>query len=125
MPIKDAMIGMVLKTVIKRINKNFDVSNVIDAYNADGRTMTIIISDLDEGTGFSIVNGVLESGNIDNPTCVVRMTKDTLAAVLTSKITQQQAFLMGGVDITGNDRLRDSIVLNRIFDEMKGVIVKT
>jgi putative sterol carrier protein len=87
--------------------------------------MTVVISDLGEGTGFSIVNGVLESGNIDDPTCVVCLTKDTLAAILTSKITQQQAFLMGGVDITGNDRLRDSIVLNRIFDEMKSVIVKT
>jgi putative sterol carrier protein len=125
MTIKDAMIGLVLKTVVNRVNNSFDLNKVLDRYNADGRTMMVIITDIGEGTGFSIVNGTLVSGAIENPTCTVRMTKDILAAIVTNKLSQQQAFLMGGVDIESNERLRDSIVLNKIFDEMRGVIVKT
>lgn len=125
MTIKDGMIKMVLRTVIKKINKNFDMTDIMDKYEADGRTMSIIITDLGEGTGFSVTNGVLVAGNLENPTCVVKMKKDILAAIITNKITQQQAFLMGGVDIRSNERLRDSIVINRIFGEMKGIIVKT
>lgn len=125
MSIKDGMIAMVLMTVIKKINNNFDVSELIHTYNADGRTMTIVITDLNEGTGFSVADGVLKSGDIDNPTCAVRMTKDTLAAILTDKITHQQAFLMGSVDVISNERLRDSIVLNKIFNEMKEIVVRT
>ena len=125
MTIKDNMIKMVLRTVIKKINKNFDMTDIMDKYKADGRTMSIVITDLGEGTGFSVANGVLVDGNLENPTCVVKMKKDILAAIITNKITQQQAFLMGGVDISSNERLRDSIVINRIFDEMKGIIIKT
>ena len=125
MTIKDGMIKMVLRTVIKKINKNFDMTDIMDRYEADGRTMSIIITDLGEGTGFSVTKGVLVAGNIDNPTCTVKMKKDILAAIITNKITQQQAFLMGGVEISSNERLRDSIVINRIFGEMRGIIVKS
>ena len=124
MAIKDAMIAMVLNTVINRINNNFDMNQLLHEYNAEGRTMTVIVTDLGEGTGFSVVDGALSAGNLDESTCRVSMSKAVLAAVVTNKMTQQQAFLMGEVKIESNERLRDSIILNKIFDEMKEVIVK-
>ena len=125
MAVNDFMIALVLKKVIKRINNNFDITDVLKDYNASGRTMSVVITDLNEGTGFSVVDGVLTAVHVDEPTCTVTLTKDTLAAIVTNKITQQQAFLMGGVDIISSERIRDSIILNRIFDEMKETIVRS
>ena len=124
MSIKDNMIKMVLKKILKKVNNNFDMTELMNKYKADGRTMSVVVTDLGEGTGFSISDGILIDGSIENPTCTVHVTREILAAIITNKITQQQAFLMGGVLIKSNERLRDSIILNRIFDEMKDIIVK-
>lgn len=123
MAIKDGMMKMALNVVIRKINKRVNMSDVLSKYNADGRTMVVIITDLGENSGFSVANGKLVSGTIDDPTCMVSLTKNILGAILTNKITHQQAFLLGEVTVTSDERLRDGIVLNKIFDEMKNSIV--
>lgn len=118
--IQNMIIKRALDAVIKKINSNIDMGEVMSKYNADdGRTMVVAITDLGEDSGFSVVNGKLMSGIIENPTCTVFMSKNVLGAILTNKLTHSQAFLLGEIDIRSDAKLRDSIVLNRIFKEMK------
>ncbi len=122
MAIQDRLILGALNAIINKINKNIDMGGVFNKYNADERrTMVVHITDLGENSGFSVIDGRLQSGTIENPTCVVFMTKSTLAAIITGKMTHDQAFLLGQIEIRSESRMRDSIVLTRILNEMKAV----
>lgn len=122
--IKDALIKRVINAMVGRANEKFDMNEVLEKYSATGRTMSIIISDLDDGYGFNVKDGKLTLEDIVSPTCLISMNKATFSAIATGKITQTQAFLMDSVKIVGDNWLRDSLVINKIFDELKGVMLK-
>ena len=117
------MIKAVIVGMVRRANEKHDMQEVLSEHGADGRTMSIIITDIDDGYGFSVENGNIVTASIDNPTCIVSMDKKTFSAIVTSKITPTQAFFRNNIIIDGNEWLRDSIVINKIFEEIKGTML--
>jgi putative sterol carrier protein len=122
--LKDLLIKKVVHVMVKRANDSFDMQELLEKYSADGRSMAILITDISDGFGFNIADGQMVMDAIEKPTCVVSMDKKTFSAVVTGKVTQSQAFLMDSLQITGDNWLRDSIVLSKIFDELKDTMLK-
>lgn len=122
--VKDELIKQVIQAMISRANSRFDMEEVLKKYSAENRTMNIIITDLGDGYSFAVNDGKMIISSVENPTCIVSMNKQTFSAIATGKVTQSQAFLMDAVNIKGKDWLRDSIVLNKIFEEIKAVMLK-
>ena len=122
--IKDLIIKKVVHAMVKRANDNFNMQEILEKYSADGRSMAILITDIQDGFGFNIIDGQMAMDTIKEPTCVVSMDKKTFSAIVTGKVSQSQAFLMDSLEITGDNWLRDSIVLSKIFDELKGIMLK-
>lgn len=122
--IKDLIIKKVVHAMVNRANDSFDMQELLNKYSADGRSMAILITDIQDGFGFNIVEGQMAMEAIENPTCVVSMDKKTFSAIVTGKISNSQAFLMDSLQISGDDWLRDSIVLNKIFNELKDTMLK-
>lgn len=122
--IRDLIIKKVVHSMVKRANDNFDMQDVLEKYSAGGRSMAILITDIDDGFGFNIIDGKMAMETIENPTCVISIDKKTFSAIVTGKITQSQAFLMDSLQISGDNWLRDSIVLSKIFEELKGTMLK-
>lgn len=122
--IRDRLIKEVINGMVRRANEKYDMKEVLDKYNATGRTMSIVISDLDDGYGFNVKDGKLTLEDIVSPTCVISMNKATFSAIATNKITNTQAFLMDSVKVVGDNWLRDALVVNKIFDELKGTMLK-
>jgi len=122
--IKDMLIKKVVRAMVSRANDSFNMQEVLEKYSADGRSMAILITDIQDGFGFNIIDGQMAMDTLDDPTCVVSMDKKTFSAIVTGKVTQSQAFLMDSLQITGSSWLRDSIVLSKIFDELKDTMLK-
>lgn len=122
--IKDSILKQVIQAMVNRANNKFDMTEVMNKYNAEQRTMNVVITDLDDGYGFAVVGGRMVLTNVDSPTCVISMTKKTFSAIVTGKISQTQAFLMDSVIVTGNSWLRDAIVINKIFDELRDTMLR-
>lgn len=125
MGIRDTLIKAVILGMIRRANDKHDMQEVLEEHSADGRTMSIIITDIDDGYGFNVTNGKIVTGSIDNPTCIVSMDKQTFSAIATGKLTPSQAFFRNNLTVDGNEWLRDSIVVNKIFDEIKDTMMNT
>lgn len=117
--IKDSLIKSVIQAMVRRANDKFDMREVLEKYNATGRTMQIVITDLDDGYGFNVSDGKLTLNEVPNPTCIISMNKATFSAIATQKLTQTQAFLMDSLKVEGNNWLRDSLVINKIFEELR------
>ena len=122
--IKDMIIKKVVHSMVKRANDSFNMQELLMKYSADGRSMAVLITDIQDGFGFNIIDGQMAMDMVDDPTCVVSMDKKTFSAIVTGKVTQSQAFLMDSLQITGDSWLRDSIVLSKIFDELKDTMLK-
>lgn len=122
--IKDTLIKQVINAMVRRANEKYDMREILNKYNATGRTMSIVISDLEDGYGFNVKDGKLTLEEIVSPTCIISMNKTTFSAIATNKITNTQAFLMDSVKVVGDNWLRDALVINKIFDELKGTMLK-
>lgn len=121
--LRDNLIKAVIVGMVRRANEKHDMQEVLSTHGADGRTMSIVITDIDGGYGFSVENSKIVTSSIENPTCIVSMDKKTFSAIVTNKITPTQAFFRNNIIIDGNDWLRDSIVVNKIFDEVKDAML--
>lgn len=122
--IKDSLLKQVIQAMVNRANNKFDMQEMMNKYSAEQRTMNVIITDLDDGYGFAIMGGKMVLMNVEDPTCIISMSKKTFSAIVTGKINQTQAFLMDSVVVTGNSWLRDAIVINKIFDELKDAMLR-
>lgn len=122
--IKDSLLKQVIQAMVNRANNKFDMQEIMNKYSAEQRTMQVVITDLDDGYGFAVVGGKMILTNVDSPTCVVSMSKKTFSAIVTGKISQTQAFLMDSVVVTGNSWLRDAILINKIFGELKDTMLR-
>ena len=85
--IKDLIIKKVVRAMVKRANDSFDMQELLEKYSADGRSMAILITDIQDGFGFNIVEGQMAMEALENPTCVVSMDKKTFSAIVTGKIS--------------------------------------
>lgn len=124
MTIQDSILKKVIEAMISRANAKFDMNDIMKSYQAESRTVNIVITDIQDGYGFGIRDGSIVLDTIDNPTCVMSMNKKTFSAIITGKLSNSQAFFMNLMEITGNDWLRDSIAINKIFELLKDTMLK-
>lgn len=123
MALTDALVKKAVEIMLITANTSIDFSKVIKEYNAAGRTMLLQITDIGDGVGFGVADGRLcDTDAITEPTCIVNLNKSIFSSIVTGKMTHQQAFFMGEVEIIGNDWARDSIILSKIFTRIKEVL---
>lgn len=128
MALKDVIVLSLMNKIVERINgsNTLTINEVLEAYGATGRTMCMTITDIGDGITLTVDDGVMSLEDFDEsvvPTCVVAMNKNTFAAILTNKISHSDAFLRGQMQIVGDNWLRDSVILGKIFEEMKNIML--
>lgn len=127
MTLPDGIIKMAISKVISKSNAVIDfeslISNVGSISDVD-KKLVIRITDMKTICGLGIKEGkMVEVDKVDNPDTVFSMDKNTFSAIILNKIDHRQAYYMGAIEADGNNWVRDSILLGKIFDEIKKVML--
>lgn len=126
MGLKDEIIKMAIRRVIRDSNEKLDFAELITNSGSDSdlyKKLVVRITDMDSITGLGIQDGkMVEIEKVDNPDTVFSMTKQTFSAIVMDKIDHRQAYWMGAIEADGANWVRDSLLLGKIFDAIKKVI---
>lgn len=126
MGLKDEIIKMAIRKVIRDSNEKLDFVELITNSGSDSdlhKKLVVRITDMDSITGLGIQDGkMMEVEKVENPDTVFSMTKQTFSAIIMDKIDHRQAFWMGAIEADGGNWVRDSLLLGKIFDAIKKVI---
>ena len=126
MGLKDAIIKMAIRRVLRDSNEKINFTELITSSGSDSdlnKKLVIRITDMSSVTGLGIQNGAMvEVEKVENPDTVFSMTKQTFSAIVMDKIDHRQAYWMGAIEADGTNWVRDSLLLGKIFDEVKRVI---
>jgi putative sterol carrier protein len=121
--IKDLIIKKAIQKVISDSNKKLDFDAIIITHGTSNdvhKKLVIKIVDMESNTGLGIKEGkMVEVDKVENPDTIFSMTKNTFSAILLNKIDHRQAYLIGAIEAYGESWVRDSILLSKIFDEIK------
>ena len=124
--LKDAIIKRAIQKVIKDSNEKLDFDAIIIANGtaADvNKKLVIKITDMESNTGLGIKDGkMVEVEAVTEPDTIFSMSKNTFSAILLNKIDHRAAYFVGAIDAYGESWVRDSILLGKIFDEIRAVI---
>jgi len=91
MSIRARLATTLLRAIQKILNKNVDVGDIQERYNATkGRVLEIYIDDLDIRANFKIENGKVELIHCDNPNATVQMPLDTMLFLIKGSIDIKQ-----------------------------------
>ena len=123
MSLPDGIIKMAITKVISKSNTSIDFESLITntgSMNDVDKKLVIRITDMKVATGLGIKEGkMVEVDKVDNPDTVFSMDKNTFSAIILNKIDHRQAYYMGAIEADGESWVRDSILLAKIFDEIK------
>ena len=126
MTLPDGIIKMAINKVIAKSNASIDFESLITntgSMNDVDKKLVIRITDMKVATGLGIKEGkMVEVDKVDNPDTVFSMDKNTFSAIILNKIDHRQAYYMGAIEADGESWVRDSILLAKIFDEIKKVM---
>lgn len=126
MSLKDEIIKMAIRKVIRDSNSKLDFAELITNSGSDSdlhKKLIVRITDIDSITGIGIQNGkMMEVDKVENPDTVFSMTKQTFSAIIMDKIDHRQAFWIGAIEADGENWVRDSLLLGKIFDAIRQVI---
>lgn len=126
MTLPDGIIKMAINKVISKSNSSIDFESLITntgSMNDVDKKLVIRITDMKAATGLGIKEGkMVEVDKVDNPDTVFSMDKNTFSAIILNKIDHRQAYYMGAIEADGESWVRDSILLAKIFDEIKKVM---
>lgn len=126
MALPDIIIMKAIKVVISKSNEKIDfeslISNIGSIHDVD-KKLVIRITDMKSACGLGIKGGkMVEVDKVDNPDTVFSMDKNTFSAIILNKVDHRQAFYMGAIEADGSNWVRDSILLGKIFDEIRKVM---
>ncbi len=123
MSLPDGIINMAIRKVISKSNASIDFESLITntgSMNDVDKKLVIRITDMKVATGLGIQEGkMVEVDKVDKPDTVFSMDKNTFSAIILNKIDHRQAYFMGAIEADGESWVRDSILLAKIFDEIK------
>lgn len=126
MSLQDSIVKGAIKAVIKRSNENIDFTELIMKTGSQSdvdKKLIVRITDMGENTGLGIQDGKLvEIEKVIKPDTIFSMDKNTFSSIVLGKIDHRQAYFVGAVDCDGANWVRDSILLGKIFDEIKKVM---
>ena len=127
MALPDGIIKMAISKVISKSNASIDFESLITntgSMNDVDKKLVIRITDMKTACGLGIKEGkMVEVDKVDNPDTVFSMDKNTFSAIILNKIDHRQAYYMGAIEADGESWVRDSILLAKIFDEIKKVMI--
>ena len=126
MTLPDGIIKLAISKVISKSNSSIDfeslITNTGSIHDVD-KKLIIRITDMKVATGLGIKEGkMVEVDKVDTPDTVFSMDKNTFSAIILNKIDHRQAYYMGAIEADGESWVRDSILLAKIFDEIKKVM---
>lgn len=123
MTLPDGIIKLAINKVISKSNASIDFESLITntgSINDVDKKLVIRITDMKTACGLGIKEGkMVEVDKVDNPDTVFSMDKNTFSAIILNKIDHRQAYYMGAIEADGESWVRDSILLAKIFDEIK------
>lgn len=123
MNLPDGIIKMAISKVISKSNATIDFESLITntgSMNDVDKKLVIRITDMKTVCGLGIKEGkMVEVDKVDNPDTIFSMDKNTFSAIILNKIDHRQAYFMGAIEADGESWVRDSILLAKIFDEIK------
>lgn len=123
MSLPDGIIKLAISKVISKSNANIDFESLITntgSMNDVDKKLVVRITDMKSACGLGIKDGkVVEVDKVDNPDTVFSMDKNTFSAIILNKLDHRQAYYLGAVEADGESWFRDSILLAKIFDEIK------
>ena len=126
MSLPDGIIKLAINKVISKSNASIDFESLITntgSMNDVDKKLVIRITDMKVATGLGIKEGkMVEVDKVDNPDTVFSMDKNTFSAIILNKIDHRQSYYMGAIEADGENWVRDSILLGKIFDEIKKVL---
>ena len=126
MVLPDGIIKMAINKVISKSNAAIDFESLITntgSMNDVDKKLVIRITDMKTACGLGIKEGkMVEVDKVDTPDTVFSMDKNTFSAIILNKIDHRQAYYMGAIEADGESWVRDSILLAKIFDEIKKVM---
>lgn len=128
MSVKERAIQMLIRKGIDSINKNVDLSYIVDNVSGEARSINFeIIDSQNITTGFALGYDkgkpiMKEIGYNNRPTVTLQVTKDTFLALCLQKITLEEAILYGDANLVGNNWLRDFRLFQPIFRGFKKVL---
>lgn len=126
MSLPDGIIKLAINKVISKSNSKIDFDALIQSIggiNDVDKKLVIRITDMKAATGLGIKDGMLvEVDKVEKPDTVFSMDKNTFSAIILNKIDHRQAYYMGAIDTDGENWVRDSILLGKIFDKIKEVM---
>lgn len=126
MPLPDGIIKMAINKVISKSNASIDFDSLITgigSINDSDKKLVIRITDMKSACGLGIKDGkMVEVDKVDNPDTIFSMNKNTFSAIILNKVSHRQAFYMGAVEADGESWVRDSVLLAKIFDEIRKVM---
>lgn len=124
--IQDNVVRLAIRKVITESNKSIDFTMLISSYGSPSdldKKLVIKIKDMGDNVGIGIQDGAMvEVSEVKNPDSIYSMDKNTFTAILLGKVNHTQAFYMGAVEADGADWFRDSILIGKIFDEVRKVL---
>lgn len=123
MTLPDGIIRMAINKVISVSNSKIDfdmlIQNIGTISDVD-KKLVIRITDMKAATGIGIQDGKLvEVDKVESPDTIFSMDKNTFSAIVLNKIDHRQAYYYGAIEADGENWVRDSILLGKIFDEIK------
>jgi putative sterol carrier protein len=123
MVLPDGIIKMAISKVISKSNEKIDfeslISNTGSIHDVD-KKLVIRITDMKSACGIGIKEGkMVEVDKVDKPDTVFSMDKNCFSAILLNKLDHRQAFFLGAIEADGESWVRDSILLAKIFDEIR------
>lgn len=123
MNLPDSIIQLAIRKVIAKSNVSIDFESLITntgSMNDVDKKLVIRITDMNSVCGLGIKEGkMVEVDKVDNPDTIFSMNKNTFSAIILNKISHRQAYFMGAIEADGDSWVRDSILLAKIFDEIK------
>ena len=126
MSLPDTIIKMAIAKVISKSNSSIDFDMLISSIgsvNDVDKKLVIRITDMKSVCGLGIKEGkMVEVDKVDKPDTVFSMDKNTFSAIILNKVDHRQAYYYGAIEADGENWVRDSILLGKIFDEIKKVM---
>lgn len=126
MTLPDLIIRMAIQKVIEKSNAAIDFDSLIMGIGTTSdvdKKLVIRIIDMKSVCGLGIKEGkMVEVDKVDNPDTVFSMDKNTFSSIILNKIDHRQAYYMGAIEADGANWVRDSILLGKVFDEIKKVM---
>lgn len=109
-----------LEISIQYLNKKIDGKKLMQKYSPNEKRNLLLTITYPEGqVGLNLdENFQLVTGEVLNPTVEAKMGENVFWAIVSGKLAFAEAYFDGGLDLLGDQELRDFAILAKVFNEL-------